>query len=52
MQITKELKEIRKIAKAEVKLLRKGKVTNQRAREVSRLLNIEVSTIRLETKHI
>ena len=49
MAIKKDLKEVRKVALSEVELLRKGRITNQRARETSRLLNVVVSAIRTTT---
>jgi len=48
--IKKDLKVIRATMLDELRLLRKGKVTNQRAREVSRLANTAISAIRVTTK--
>ncbi len=50
MTIKKDLKVIRKTVMAELKLLRAGKINNQRAREVSRLLNTAISAIRATTR--
>ena len=50
MTIKKDLKIIRSTMLEELKLLRKGKITNQRARETSRLANTVISAIRATTK--
>ena len=50
MTIKKDLKIIRKTMMDELKLLRKGKITNQRARETSRIANTVISAIRTTTR--
>ena len=50
MKIKKDLKIIRVTIMEEIKLLRKGKITNQRAREVSRLANTVISAIRVTAR--